>query len=136
MPDENIDFKAVRGDKGIKTATVELNDRTVRIAVVSGIANAEKIIQKIQSGAEEYDFIEVMACPGGCVNGGGQPSHYGAIQDNRGNARIRAHALYSMDKYNNLRRSHENPTIKQIYAEFLGSPNSDLAHKLLHTHYR
>jgi NADP-reducing hydrogenase subunit HndD len=136
MPDESIDFKAVRGDKGIKTAEVNLDGRIVKIAVVSGIANAENLIQNINAGKENYDFVEVMACPGGCVNGGGQPSHYGAIQDNRGNARIRAHALYSMDKYNNLRRSHENPTIKQIYEEFLGSPNSPLAHKLLHTHYK
>jgi NADP-reducing hydrogenase subunit HndD len=135
MPDESIEFTALRGESGIKTADVDLDGRKLKIAVVSGIANAERVIQEVRAGKLQIDFIEVMACPGGCVNGGGQPSHRGEIQDNRGNARTRAAMLYNMDKYNNLRRSHENPTIKKIYAEFLGSPNGGLAHELLHTHY-
>jgi NADP-reducing hydrogenase subunit HndD len=135
MDDKDIEFKAVRDGKGVKEAEVDLGDRKVKIAVVSGIANAEKVICDIKDGKKQYDFIEVMACPGGCVNGGGQPVHCGDIQDNRGNARVRADTLYKMDKYNVLRRSHENPAVKQIYKEFLGEPNSEIAHKLLHTKY-
>lgn len=107
--------------------------RSLKGIVVSGIANAEKLIQKIQAGKADYDFIEVMACPGGCVNGGGQPSDTGLIQDNRGNAKQRAATIKRMDKYQSLHKSSDNPAIQQLYQEFLGSPESELAQKLLHT---
>ena len=137
---DNIDFDTVRGDKGTKTAEVpELHDqqgRTINVAVVSGIANAEKLIQEIKSGNKFYHFVEIMACPGGCVNGGGMPVHNAAIQDNFANAMVRAKTIYHMDKYNKLRRSHENPVILEVYKDYLGEPNGELAHKLLHTHYK
>ena len=110
--------------------------RKINTVVISGIANAEKIIQDIKNGKANYDFIEIMACEGGCVNGGGQPSHMGEIQDNRGNGRIRAKTIYKMDKYNSIRKSSDNPAIKQLYDEFLGHPNSELAHELLHTKFK
>lgn len=110
--------------------------RPVKTIVVSGIANAEKLIQDLQSGQAHYDFIEIMACPGGCVNGGGQPSDTGIIQDNRGNAQKRAATIKRMDKYQSLRKSSDNPAIKQLYQEFLGSPDSKLAQQLLHTKFR
>ena len=107
--------------------------RSIKGIVVSGLANAEKLIQKIKAGEAHYDFIEVMACVGGCVNGGGQPSDTSLIQDNRGNAKKRATTIKSMDRYQDLHKSSDNPAIKQLYQEFLGSPNSELAQKLLHT---
>ncbi|MBS7401502.1 MAG: iron hydrogenase small subunit [Eubacteriales bacterium] len=109
--------------------------RSIKGIVVSGIANAEKLIQQIKAGQVHYDFIEVMACPGGCVNGGGQPSDRGLIQDNLGNARKRAATIKSMDKYNSLHKASDNPAIQQLYQEFLGSPESPLAQKLLHTRF-
>lgn len=109
--------------------------RSIKGIVVSGIANAEKLIQKIKAGEAHYDFIEVMACVGGCVNGGGQPSDTSLIQDNRGNAKKRATTIKSMDRYQDLHKSSDNPAIKQLYQEFLGSPNSELAQKLLHTRF-
>jgi len=137
---DNIDFHNIRGEQGIKVAEVpEIKDskgNLVRVAVVSGIANAERVIQDIKSGKENYHFVEVMACPGGCVNGGGMPVHNDIIQDNFANARKRASTMYDMDQYNNLRRSHDNPVVKKIYEEFLGEPNGELAHKLLHTCYK
>lgn len=109
--------------------------RPIKSIVVSGIANAEKLIQDLQSGKVQYDFIEVMACPGGCVNGGGQPSDTSLIQDNRGLAAKRAATIKKMDKYNTLRKAGDNPAIQQLYAEFLGSPDSKLAKQLLHTKF-
>lgn len=109
--------------------------RSIKGIVVSGIANAEKLIQKIQAGKVKYDFIEVMACPGGCVNGGGQPSDTSLIQDNRGNAKKRAATIKGMDRYNDMRKSSDNPAIKQLYQEFLGAPDSQLAQQLLHTRF-
>ncbi len=109
--------------------------RPVKSVVVSGIANAEKLLQQIKAGTVHYDFIEVMACPGGCVNGGGQPSDQSLIQDNRGNAKKRAATIKRLDKYNTLRKASDNPAIKQLYAEFLGDPASKLAQQLLHTKF-
>lgn len=109
--------------------------RSLKGIVVSGIANAEKLIQKIKAGKADYDFIEVMACPGGCVNGGGQPSDTSLIQDNRGNAKKRAATIKRLDNYQSIRKSSDNPAIRQLYQEFLGSPESELAQKLLHTRF-
>jgi len=137
---ECVNFNNIRGMAGIKVAEVpEITDslgNPIRVVVVSGIANAERIIQEVKSGKENYHFVEVMACPGGCVNGGGMPVHNDIIQDNFANARKRATTMYNMDQYNNLRRSHDNPVVKKIYEEFLGEPNGELAHKLLHTTYK
>lgn len=138
-PMKNIDFHNVRGERGIKVA--EVPELKVNVAVVSGISNAEKIIQEIKAAQKAkkpipYHFVEIMACLGGCVNGGGMPVHDAHIQNNFANAMNRAKTLYHMDQYNNLRRSHENPVVKKIYADYLGEPNSELAHKLLHTSYK
>jgi len=137
---DNIDFVAVRGEKGTKVAEIpELKDkqgRNINVAVVSGISNAEKLLQEIKRGEKFYHFVEIMACLGGCVNGGGMPVHDGDIQNNFGNSIQRAKTLYHMDKYNELRRSHENPVIEQVYSEYLGEPNSEKAHHLLHTKYK
>ena len=110
--------------------------RPINSIVVSGIANAEKLIQQIKNGTAHYDFIEVMACTGGCVNGGGQPSDTSLIQDNRGNAKRRAATIKRMDRYHSIHKSSDNPAIKQLYQEFLGSPDSKLARQLLHTKFR
>ena len=107
--------------------------RPLKTVVVSGITNAEKLIQQIKAGQADYDFIEVMACLGGCVNGGGQPCDTGIIQDNRGNAIKRAATIKRMDEYQSLRKSSDNPAIQKLYKEFLGSPDSELAENLLHT---
>lgn len=109
--------------------------RPIKTIVVSGMANAEKLIQKIKAGQVDYDFVEIMACPGGCVNGGGQPSDTGIIQDNRGNAQKRAATIKRMDKYHSLHKSSDNPAIQELYRDFLGNPDSKLARQLLHTRF-
>ncbi len=132
---ENLDFHAVRGQKGIKEADVQIGDLTLRIAVAHSTANAKILLDSIKSGEKSYDFIEIMGCEGGCVNGGGQP-----IVSAEGKVRVdhktlRAKALYTADMGNIRRKSHENPGIQRLYKEYLGSPNSQKAHHLLHTHY-
>ena len=109
--------------------------RPLKTIVVSGITNAEALIQKIQKGEADYDFIEVMACPGGCVNGGGQPSDTGIMQDNRGNAQKRAATIKRMDKYQSLHKSSDNPAIQELYRDFLGDTDSKLARRVLHTRF-
>ena len=109
--------------------------RVFKVAAVSGTANAAKVLEAVKSGEAKYDFIEIMACPGGCVNGGGQP-----IQDAYTRAHVdlktlRAKALYDLDASEGVRKSHESPVVKKIYAEYLGEPGSHKAHKLLHTTY-
>ncbi|MFA6104248.1 MAG: NADH-dependent [FeFe] hydrogenase, group A6 [Victivallaceae bacterium] len=126
-----IDFKAVRGLEGVKEATVNVAGIEVKAAVTSGLGNARKILEKIQRGEAHYDAIEIMACPGGCLNGGGQPYIHGdtTILEKRKNA------IYQADEKLPLRKSHQNPHIQKLYAEFLGKPGSHKAHELLHTHY-
>jgi NADH-quinone oxidoreductase subunit G len=128
---QQIDFTAVRGIKGIKEATVDVGGIELKAAVCSGLGNARKLLEKIKKGEANYHAIEIMACPGGCLNGGGQPYHHG-------NGKIltkRLEALYRDDKDKPIRKSHLNPAIQKLYAEFLGEPGSHCAHKLLHTHY-
>lgn len=136
---KSIEYKAVRGLDGVKEASVTLpvngTPTEIKVAVAHSTSNAAKVLEAIRAGKADYHFIEVMACPGGCVHGGGQ-SHVSA------KARLsvepkknRANALYSEDERQVLRKSHDNPDIKKLYEEFLKEPNSDLAHKLLHTHY-
>lgn len=128
---ENLDFVAVRGLSGIKEATVSVEGiGDVKVAVAHGLGNARKIMERIKSGEADYHFIEIMACPGGCVGGGGQP-----IPVNTEIRKLRAQALYNEDKSLKYRKSHENPSIKKIYEEFLKEPLGERSHKLLHTKY-
>lgn len=133
---DTIDYTVVRGVEGVKEAGIELPDgRTIAAAVVNGLGNARKVMDLIKSGEKKYDFIEVMACPGGCVNGGGQPI-VNSKEREKIDVRVeRAKAIYDEDRSLPIRKSHKNPYIKQIYNEFLGEPNSHLSHELLHTHY-
>lgn len=131
----SLDFKEVRGTEGIKEATYDINGTVVKVAVASGLANARKIMEKVRAGEADYHFIEIMSCPGGCVNGGGQPIKSAFVRNNTDIRAERAKAIYDTDKQMKLRKSHENPAIKELYDEFLGKPNSHLAHELLHTKY-
>ncbi|MCL5795775.1 MAG: [FeFe] hydrogenase, group A [Patescibacteria group bacterium] len=125
----NIDYKPVRGMEGIKKATVEIDGKKLNIAVASTLANAEKIFKEIKNGAI-YHYVEVMACPGGCVGGGGQPKPVDFNIINK-----RREALYNIDKNRKVHFAHENPTVKKIYKEYFGCPGSEIAKKYLHTHY-
>lgn len=128
---ENIEFAAVRGLNGIKEATVPVEGiGDVRVAVAHGLGNARKLIERVKEDKTAYHFIEIMACPGGCVGGGGQP-----IPVNNEIRALRAKALYMEDERLTYRKSHENPSIKRLYAEFLGEPLGEKSHHLLHTHY-
>lgn len=131
----NVDFKAVRGMKGIKEATITLAGKTLNICVASGLGNARKIMDDIKAGKSKYHFIEIMACPGGCVNGGGQPIVKSETRNLVDVAKVRASVLYKKDKKDELRKCHENPVVKTLYAEFFEKPNSHIAHKTLHTSY-
>ncbi|MBR1810368.1 MAG: [Clostridia bacterium] len=135
LTDENINFTDVRGTKGIKEATYEIAGNTVRVAVASGLANAKKLLDMVKSGEKSYDFIEIMACPGGCVNGGGQPIQPASVRNNVDIRAVRAAGLYEDDKHLPVRKSHENPDIKQVYDEFFCAPGSHKAHAILHTGY-
>ncbi len=130
-----LDFKEVRGTKGIKEAAYNVAGIEVKVAAVSGLANARKLLDDIKAGKKEYHFIEIMACPGGCVNGGGQPILNDSVRNYTDLKTLRAKALYDADKKNPLRLSHENPDVKVIYDEFFGTPGSSRAHHILHTHY-
>lgn len=128
---ENVDFEAVRGMEGIKEASVKINDLDVKVAIASGLGNARKLLEAIRAGKANYHLIEIMACPGGCINGGGQPYS----NDHEDILAKRMSVLYAEDKNKTIRKSHENPEIKKLYEEFLGEPYGDKAHELLHTHY-
>ncbi|MCL1949341.1 MAG: NADH-dependent [FeFe] hydrogenase, group A6 [Turicibacter sp.] len=130
-----LEFTALRGVDGIKEASVEVAGNTYNLAVAHGTANAKKLMEMIQNKEKDYHFIEIMGCSGGCVNGGGQP--YVPAFDKLGvDVRSqRAKALYTEDESAPLRKSHQNPQVKKLYDDFLGEPNSHLAHELLHTHY-
>ena len=135
-PLDNVDFEAVRGVEGIKEATVEAGGMQLKAAIVSGLGNARKLLDKIRAGEAEYHFIEVMACPGGCVTGGGQPIRDAKLRMDIDLRSERAKALYSEDKNATFRKSHENPFVKDLYENYLGEPCSHKAHELLHTHYQ
>ena len=126
----NLDIHPVRGLEGIKEATVDVQGTVVKVAIAHGLANARVLLDQIKSGTSPYHFIEIMACPGGCVGGGGQPIGYNMVL--RG---IRSDTLYGEDKSLPLRRSHENPEIQDIYSSFLGEPLGHKSHELLHTTY-
>lgn len=128
---EKVEFEAVRGLENIKKATIELNGIRLNVGIAHGLGNARRLLNEIREGKSEYHAIEIMACPGGCIGGGGQPLHHG----NSDLLQARARALYEEDRNKPLRKSHENPDILQLYEEFLGKPLSEKAHHLLHTHY-
>ncbi|NLT58270.1 MAG: 4Fe-4S binding protein [Clostridiales bacterium] len=134
-PLEKLEFHDVRGVEGIKEAEYDLAGTKVRVAVTSGLENASKLLDRIKSGEADYHFVEVMACPGGCVNGGGQPYQPGYVRNNIDLRAERAKALYREDVGMELRKSHENPVVKEIYDNYLGAPGSHKAHHLLHTTY-
>ncbi|MBQ7960805.1 MAG: iron hydrogenase small subunit [Clostridia bacterium] len=132
---DKLDYEAVRGTDGIKEATLTVAGTEVKVAVVSGLGNARKLLNDIRDGKSTYHFIEVMACPGGCVTGGGQPIVDSQIRMDIDLKAKRAAGLYAEDKSLPVRKSHENPDIKLLYSEFLEKPGSHKAHELLHTHY-
>ena len=132
---EKLEFEDVRGIEPIKRASYKLGDLTVRVAVTSGTANAKKLLRAVQDGTEQVDFIEVMACPGGCVNGGGQPVQDATVRSTTDLKSLRAAVLYHDDDMSELRKSHENPACIKVYEEFLEEPGSHIAHEILHTHY-
>ena len=133
--DSPIEFTEVRGTKGIKEATYDVAGMKVNVAVASGLKNAKELLTKVQNGEANYHFIEIMGCPGGCVNGGGQPQVDAATRNFTDVRAIRAKALYDYDAANTLRCSHENPDIQELYKSYLGEPGSHKAHELLHTTY-
>jgi len=132
---ENLEINAVRGLDGVKEVEVPLGDITIKAAVAHGTANARALLEKVKSGEKEYHFIEVMGCPGGCVTGGGQPIVPAQVQMEIDVGKVRAAAIYDEDRSLPIRKSHENPSVKKVYEEYLGEPNSQKAHELLHTHY-
>lgn len=131
-----IEFTEVRGTEGIKEATYNVNGLEVKVAVASGLANAKALLKKVKSGEASYHFIEIMACPGGCVNGGGQIIQPASVRNFTDIRAERAKVLYGIDKANTLRASHENPDVKALYDEFLGDTGSHKAHEILHTSYK
>ncbi|CAA7602513.1 ferredoxin hydrogenase [Acididesulfobacillus acetoxydans] len=130
-PLARIEFEEFRGMEGIKEAVIDMAGRDFRVAVTHGLGNARKILEKIQAGDSEYDAIEIMACPGGCIGGGGQPYHHGNMEI----LKARAAAIYREDRNKTLRKSHENPAVRTLYEKYLGEPYGEKAHMLLHTHY-
>lgn len=132
---KKIDYTAVRGTEGIKEASVKIAGKTVKVAVASGLANAKILMDKIRNGEADYQFIEIMSCPGGCVNGGGQPIKSAYVRNNNDIRAIRAGSIYAADKAMKYRKSHDNPAIKELYETYLGEPNGHKAHKILHTSY-
>lgn len=133
--DKPIVFNEVRGTQGLKEATYTLGGKTVKVAVASGLANARIILDGLKSGEKDYTFVEIMACPGGCVNGGGQPYVHDEVRNSVDLKTLRAQALYDYDSDNAVRCSHDNATVTALYKEFFGEPNSHKAHELLHTTY-
>ena len=134
-PLEKIEFEEVRGQQGIKRATIKIGDKEVKAVIASGLGNAQMIMEEIKSGKADYQFVEIMACPGGCIMGGGQPIKSSKIRETVNVAKKRSEAMYSIDERSTIRLSHKNPVLQKIYQEFLGEPGGHLAHELLHTHY-
>jgi NADP-reducing hydrogenase subunit HndD len=136
LPEDKIEYTEVRGVQGIKEAQIEVAGKVIRACVVHGLGNARKVLDRIRAGEAEYDFIEIMACPGGCVNGGGQiiqPSEVRSWIDLRVE---RTKAIYAEDRSLPIRKSHDNPFIKKLYGEYYGEPGSEKAHHDLHTTYQ
>ena len=134
-PLEKLEFNEVRGVEGVKLASYKLGDVELNVAVASGTANAKKVLDAVKAGELNVQFIEIMACPGGCVNGGGQPIQPAVVRMTTDLKSVRAAVLYNDDKNADLRKSHENSAVKKLYDEYFGEPNSHKAHEVLHTHY-
>jgi NADP-reducing hydrogenase subunit HndD len=132
---EKVDFNDVRGVEGIKLASYKLGDVTVNVAVASSTGKAKELLNKVKSGELDVQFIEIMACPGGCVNGGGQPIQPASVRASMDLRAVRAAVLYNDDAACDLRKSQDNAAVKVLYDEFFGTPNSEKAHHILHTHY-
>lgn len=132
---DKIEFNDIRGEKSIKETIVKLGDKEIKAVVAHGLANAKKIMEEIKNGKADYQFVEIMACPGGCVMGGGQPRHTSYELAEYDIRKMRADALYSIDEKSVTRKSHENPVVQKIYSDFLEKPGSEKSHKLLHTTY-
>ena len=130
-----VDFEDVRGKKGIKKATIDLDGTELKVVVAHGLANAKKVLEEIKNGEADYQFVEIMACPGGCIMGGGQPIKSSKVRSEVDVRKLRADALYTIDEKATMRKSHENPTVKKLYEEFLEKPGSHKSHELLHTTY-
>lgn len=130
-----LNFSEVRGMEGIKEASYPVAGFDVKVAVASGLGNAKRLLDKVKSGDADYHFIEIMGCPGGCINGGGQPQQPGPIRNTVDIRALRAKVLYDSDQSNPIRKSHENPAIKELYDTYLGQPGGNTAHHLLHTTY-
>jgi len=130
-PLPKVDFEELRGFEGIRKATIMFNDLPINIGIAHGLGNARKLLESIEKGECDLHAIEIMACPGGCIGGAGQPFHHGHEEI----LKARTAALYAEDAGKPLRKSHENPFITELYEKFLGKPNSHKAHELLHTHY-
>lgn len=130
-----IEYTAVRGMNGIKEASVDVNGTEVKVAVASGLANANQLLTAIKNGTADYQFVEIMACPGGCINGGGQPHQNAATRVLTNVPKTRGEALYRNDANSAMRKSHENPAVKEVYKNLLGKPGTEKAHELLHTSY-
>ena len=133
---DKIEFEQVRGGKGIKKATIEIAGKPIKVVAASGLSNARKILDEIKSGKADYQFVEIMACPGGCIMGGGQPIKSSKIRSEVDVRKLRADSIYSIDEKSTIRKSHENPVLKKIYEEYLEEPGSYRVEKLLHTNYR
>lgn len=132
---KNVEFNEVRGIEGLKEATYNVAGMNINVAVASGLSNARVLLDKVKSGEKEYHFIEIMGCPGGCINGGGQPKQPASVRNFTDIKSLRAKALYDLDKGMQYRKSHDNPSIKVLYEEYLGEPGSHIAHETLHTTY-
>jgi NADP-reducing hydrogenase subunit HndD len=134
LPD--VDFVQVRGLEGVKEASYEAAGRKIGVAVASGTANAKKVMEMVRSGEKDYQFIEIMGCPGGCINGGGQPVSPMTLRNNSDLSAARAKGIYELDKNNPLRKSHESPLMIKLYQDYLGEPGGEKAHEILHTHHK
>ena len=132
---EDVDFTAVRGMDGVKEAEYDVAGKKIKVAVASGTKHAKVLMDQIKNGTSEYLFIEIMGCPGGCINGGGQPIQHAVVRNFVDLKARRAEALYTADRNNAVRKSHENEAIKTLYTEYLGKPGSHKAHEILHTSY-
>ena len=132
---ENVEFTEVRGMEGVKEASYKLGDMDVKVAVASGTKNAKILMDKIKDGTADYTFVEIMGCPGGCINGGGQPVQPASVRNFVDYKTLRANALYENGKSRPHRKSHENEDVQEVYREYLGEPNSHKAHEILHTSY-
>lgn len=132
---EDIDFKQVRGEEGIRRAILKIGERDIKVVVANGLGNAKIIMEEIKSGKADYQFVEIMTCPGGCIMGGGQPIKNSKIRATVDVRKKRADAMYTIDEKSRIRKSHENPVLKQIYSEYIGVPGGHKAHELFHTTY-